>query len=272
MLAITLLKQKKIPFILSTDGGFIAQESRIKYLIKRHFIGAANYWLSTGAAATDYLVHYGADREKIYIYPFTSLTENDLADGRRIGKLDKELLKEELGIRENKMVLAVGQFIYRKGMDILLRALPKMQKDFVIYIIGGTATEEYWSLLNEDDKQRVHFLNFMAKEELARYYRAADVFVLPTREDIWGLVINEALSYLVPCITTEKCGAGLALIEPGKNGMIIPVDDVDELTSAITEVSTWEGNQTKLNCLASIKEYSIENMAKRHYEVFQKMQ
>jgi hypothetical protein len=54
--------------------------------------------------------------------------------------------------------------------------------------------------------------------------------------------------------------------------MIIPVDDVDELTSAITEVSTWEGNQTKLNCLASIKEYSIENMAKRHYEVFQKMQ
>ena len=75
----------------------------------------------------------------------------------------------------------------------------------------------------------VHFIDFKNKDTLKEYYHVADVFVLPTREDIWGLVINEALAYGLPVITTDKCMAGLEMIENGKNGYIIPVNDVKKI-------------------------------------------
>lgn len=79
----------------------------------------------------------------------------------------------------------------------------------------------------------VHFIDFMPKKELADYYRAADIFVLPTREDIWGLVINEAMAYGLPVVTTEKCVAGVEMVCEGHNGYIVPVENTDALKKAI---------------------------------------
>ena len=53
---------------------------------------------------------------------------------------------------------------------------------------------------------------------------ASDLFVLPTREDIWGLVINEAMSFGLPIITTRKCIAGTELITDGENGYLLEAD------------------------------------------------
>ena len=60
---------------------------------------------------------------------------------------------------------------------------------------------------------------------------------MPTREDIWGLVINEALAYGLPTITTERCVAGLELIEDGVNGLLVPVGDVEALHQAMEKMA-----------------------------------
>ena len=60
----------------------------------------------------------------------------------------------------------------------------------------------------ENDLTNVHFVGFKTKEQLEDYYRAADLFVLPTREDIWGLVVAEAMAYGLGVITTNRCNAG----------------------------------------------------------------
>ena len=52
---------------------------------------------------------------------------------------------------------------------------------------------------------------------------------MPTREDIWGLVINEAMAYGLPIITTDNCLAGLELIKNEENGYIIPVNNTELL-------------------------------------------
>lgn len=57
------------------------------------------------------------------------------------------------------------------------------------------------------------FVEFKTKEDLIDYYRAADLFVLPTREDIWGLVVNEAMAAGTPVITTTNCGAGMEILK-----------------------------------------------------------
>ena len=129
-----------------------------------------------------------------------------------------------------KNVLTVGQFIHRKGFDILLKAHQYNDDDVALIIIGGSPTEEYLKIIKDYNLKNVYFIEFQKKSVLAQYFKAADLFVLPTREDIWGLVINEAMGYGLPVITTENCVAGIELIEDGINGYIVPNEDVKELS------------------------------------------
>lgn len=78
MYAIEYLRFHHIPFWLEADGGMIANEDKLKYLVKKHFISSASHWFSSGKVTSEYFVHYGANPEEIYVYPFTSLRESDI--------------------------------------------------------------------------------------------------------------------------------------------------------------------------------------------------
>lgn len=265
MIAMTYLTLKGIPFIISSDGGFRKKDSNLKYKIKYHFISSASAWLSTGKITTDYLTYYGADIKRVRVYPFTSVSEVDIL-GATLSDTEKEAYKKKLGITEKKVLLSVGQFVYRKGYDILLKACSKMDGSIGVYIVGGRPTEEYLNLKNQLGLENVHFIDFMNKDKLSDYYKATDIFILPTREDIWGLVINEAMSYGLPVISTDKCIAALELIENGVNGYIVPIENSDAIAEKVNYLA-----ENKLARIAQgqaslfkIKEYTIENMAKVH--------
>lgn len=272
MLAIEYLKRRNIEFILNCDGGIIKQDNKIKYSIKKYFIRSAKAWLSTGKNTNDYMIHYGAREKDIYIYPFTSVNKKDILNNTIDEKIKSEH-KKKLNIREEKVILSVGQFIHRKGFDILIEATKLLPKNYGIYIIGGEVTEEYISLKNNYNLDNVHFEGFKNKGELETYYKAADLFVLPTREDIWGLVINEAMSYGLPVITTDKCVAGLELIDNDENGFIVSAEDEKLLADKINEI--LYNNITKesmgIKNLKKIREYTIEEMAKVHKSIFEEI-
>ncbi len=269
MLTFEYLRMKKKSFIFNADGGIIKNDNRLRYAIKKHFIGNAPYYLSSGKKTAEYLIHYGATKENIFYYPFTSLKEKDILS-KVLTEDEKNIKKTELGVKEKIMVLAVGQFIHRKGFDVLLRACSKLDSCIGVYIIGGEPTDEYNKLKNELNLTNVYFEGFKSKEQLIEYYKASDIFVLPTREDIWGLVINEAMSYGLPVITTENCVAGLELINDYENGFIIPVDDEFQLTNRINEIAQSRVIRERMaeNSLRKIELYTIENVAKKHYEAF----
>lgn len=111
----------------------------------------------------------------------------------------------------------------------------------------------------------------MKSEELSEYYKAADLFVLPTREDIWGLVINEAMNYGLPVITTTACVAGQELVQQEENGYLVDGEDlhiISELNCYIKKIIFSEGIRKQLSnaSLRAIKKYSIEDMACSYYE------
>ena len=94
--------------------------------------------------------------------------------------------------------------------------------------------------------------------------------VLPTREDIWGLVINEAMAQGLPVVTTNRCLAGLTLVENGENGYIVPVEDIEATKTAIEKV--FEGDNASefgKKSLEEIKNYTIERMAIEHRDIFE---
>ncbi|MFE3890702.1 glycosyltransferase family 4 protein [Priestia sp. YIM B13446] len=268
MLAIQYMKIKNIPFILNTDGGIKKEDSGIKHKVKENFISAASGWLSTGRVTSDYLENYGAKKDKIYVYPFTSIKKVDILE-KPLSLDGKIKIREKLNIREDKMILSVGQFVHRKGFDVLLKAGNKIDRNVGIYIVGGKPTAEYIKMQKDMNLTNVHFIDFMQKDELSNYFKAADLFVLPTREDIWGLVINEAMAYGLPVITTKKCVAGIEMVED-YTGNLVEVDDANSLAEEIEKVLNDKKVTNPEKCIEIAKQYSIENMAKRHYSIFTK--
>jgi glycosyltransferase involved in cell wall biosynthesis len=220
----------------------------------------------------EYFLMYGAVRDRIVRYPFTSLYEKDLLIEAPTQQRKAEI-KKALGIKEEKMILLVGRFIFVKGYDVMLNACKNIDKNTAVYFVGGTPTQEYLQLKEELGLSHVYFVDFMSKQELESYYIASDLFVLPTRGDTWGLVINEAMAYGLPVITTHMCIAGLALVENNANGFLVPVDDVEALTDRIHEILTHDELRDKMahRSLEKIQRYTYENMAKRHIEILNNM-
>jgi glycosyltransferase involved in cell wall biosynthesis len=142
-----------------------------------------------------------------------------------------------------------------------------------LYIIGGSPTIEYLDLIKKYNLRNVHFIDFQSKKALNNYYLVADIFILPTREDIWGLVINEAMAAGLPVITTNKCVAGLELIEDGKNGFIIPVDNAIELSKKITILVKSKELREQMGkiSLEIIKNFTIEKMVERHLDILKSL-
>lgn len=275
MLAILWLKLHRKKFILNADGGMEKQESRLRERLKRFFISSATCWLSSGDRTTRYLQHYGAVGERIFQYPFTSLCQADMLQAPPGGE-EKAALRQALGITEEKVVISVGRFSYKKGYgkgyDVLLRSAVQMDKDIGWYIIGGEPTEEFARMKQDMGATNVHFVKFLKKEELAQYYKASDVFVLMTVGDVWGLVINEAMAKGLPVITTDKCVAGLELVTDDDNGYIIPVGDDQALTDRLNKILPDADRLAQMakRSLERIAPYTIENMARLHMEAFEK--
>ena len=147
-----------------------------------------------------------------------------------------------------------------------------LKDDVGVYIVGGKPTEEYLEKMEKWNLQNVHFLDFMKKEDLSKYYSVADIFVFPTREDIWGLVVNEAMAYGLPVISTDRCVAAIEMVRNGENGYVVPVNNVLELKKAVEKIL----NNRKLhqemekNALRTVLEkYTIEKMVQRHLEIFE---
>ena len=270
ILATSIMKLKKIPYCYEGDGGFVGSTSGIKAWIKRYIISSAELCLSTSKPFDEYCVAYGAKSEKVYRYPFSSVKEKELLQ-RPITSQEKMIIKNELGIKEDKMIISVGQVVHRKGFDLFIEACKDLDPDVGIYIIGGQPTEEYLRLKEKYGLHNLYFLNFMNKKELNRYYQAADLFALFTRYDIWGLVINEAMANALPVISTDKCVAAIELIDNAQNGYVVESENLEEMKLRIEEIILDDRLRAIMadNSLKKIREYTIENMAVVHMRIFE---
>lgn len=271
MMAMQYAQKHKIPYGFEIDGGFAKSGKGIKEKIKKHFVSGAQYYFSPAAEGNRYLIQYGAIVERIYRYPFTSIKNKDVLIN--VPSYDEKMeLRRKLGIKEEKMILSVGRYIHLKGYDWLMKAATELDSSIGIYIIGGKPTEEYLSYRDKMKLTQVHFIDFMTKTELKEWYMSADVFVLPTRSDVWGLVINEAMSCGLPIITTKQCVAGLELVREGENGYLVEVEDVENLRKKINMTLQSESDRRKMGTISLkiIRNYTIEKMAERHIEVLSK--
>lgn len=271
MLSLAYMKAKHIPYVFETDGGMIAEaESSLKRIYKTTLIKGAKAYFSPSEGSDKYLAYYGANKDIIHRYPFSSLSDADILQ-HPLYSDEKLSIRKRLGVKEAKMILAVGQFIHRKGFDVLMEAAKDMDRNTGIYIVGGKPTEEYLEMQRKYDLSQVHFEGFKTKDELAEYFKAADLFVLPTREDIWGLVINEAMAYGLPVVTTNKCVSGMELISD--KDCLVDIDNPQQLKNIMETLMADDERRERLAVenLTKIKGYTVEKMAEAHIKVFESL-
>jgi glycosyltransferase involved in cell wall biosynthesis len=130
-----------------------------------------------------------------------------------------------------------GQMIERKGVDLLLLAFDRLianGMDARLLLVGRQAElPRFMNLVSPTTRSRVQYEGFQAPECLPAYFAQSDVFVLPSRHDGWGVVVNQALATGVPIITTDAVGAGLDYVENRINGLRVKAGDVDALYDAM---------------------------------------
>jgi glycosyltransferase involved in cell wall biosynthesis len=135
--------------------------------------------------------------------------------------------------------LYCGQLIERKGVDLLCRAFSRLVAsgvDVTLTLAGeGPLRSALEQSLMDECRDRVVFMGFQAVEALPAIFGQADCFVLPSRHDGWGVVINQAIAAGLPVIATRAVGAAIDLVEHHVNGCVIEPNSED----AIFEAMTW---------------------------------
>lgn len=133
--------------------------------------------------------------------------------------------------------LFCGQMIRRKGVDLLLTAFDRMVadgSDARLTLVGREAElAEFMAAISPRARSRISYEGFQPPERLPEYFSRADVFVLPSRHDGWGVVVNQALGAGLPVVSSDAVGAGLDLIEENVNGLRFTSGDVDSLRGAM---------------------------------------
>jgi glycosyltransferase involved in cell wall biosynthesis len=130
-----------------------------------------------------------------------------------------------------------GQMIARKGLDHLLAAFAALsvRHPGARLLLAGREAElpALLEALPEPVRQRIEYAGFQPPEQLPAYFSRADVFVLPSRYDGWGVVVNQALGAGLPVICSDTVGAGYDLVEPEVNGLRFPAGDIGALTDCM---------------------------------------
>jgi len=178
-------------------------------------------------------------------------------------------IKKHLGLEGKRIILSLQRLQARKGLADLLAAVPSVvaSKRDAHFLIVGEGPEE--KNLKEQARvlgieNRLTLTGFVPDADLPAYYSAADLFVLPTLYEAFGLVYVDALSFGVPVVTTENGGA-LDIINP-QNGILIPPNDPEKLGRAVIEAleKPWDKNAIR----ASAEKFDWTRIVAKYKELY----
>ena len=214
----------------------------------RLLVRGSSAWIAYGTRAKEYLVQLGADQSRVAV-AYNTVDVDWFQTRASEQRPHRNEIRHKLGIGPGPVVLYVGQLIERKGTLDLLAAhelVVARRPDTQLVLVGyGPLESELRKHVAAARLPGVVFANHVPLDELPGYYVTADCFVLPSHEEVWGLVLNEAAACGLGVVTTEPVGASADLVEPGVNGRVVPAAAPEQLAAALVDVldhATTMGN------------------------------
>lgn len=223
----------RTPYII-WSGGIVTKGRPVSFLRRIHrriLIKRAVGFIAYGTKAKEYLISLGAAADKIQIGINTTDTEFNRAETKRI----RENLEDK---KERKRLLYVGYITKGKRLDKLFyvaKSLSIRRQDFVLQLVGSGPEMENLKNLAEDlhITDLVNFEGFKQQKEIPCYLAEANCFLFPSEYDIWGLVLVEAMSAGLPCISSIHAGATHDLIKDGITGFAMDFSETEEVVDKV---------------------------------------
>jgi 1,2-diacylglycerol 3-alpha-glucosyltransferase len=235
-------RNRKVPFFLWSESN--VQDMRrghaVVEFLKAQFLQRCSGFLVPGKSALEYLRAHKVDEAAIFSAP--NAVDNDFfvaaaASARR----DASKWRREL-VLPARYFLFVGRLVREKGGFELLSAYAKLDKSMrqqigLVLVGDGACRRQLESQASSITPGEVRFAGFAQRDQLAIYYALAEMLILPTYTDTWGLVVNEAMACGLPVIVSQVAGCAADLVKENWNGLLVTPKDVSSLTSAMRSLA-----------------------------------
>ena len=235
----------------------------IKALPYRAFIPRFDACLAVGIWSREYYVYYGARPGRVFIVPHVVNEGWLCAEAARLQPLRLEL-RRQWGLGEKSTVFVfAGKLIPGKRVRDFIRALQRAVNSGAAVeglVVGDGPLRAECETLVSSSELPVRFAGFLNQSEIVKAYIAADMLVLPSEGETWGLVVNEAMCCGRPCIVSDQVGCGPDLVQPGRTGSIFPLGDLDTLAKLMVSFAGDEKliQQMGVRCRPLMRDCSVQ--------------
>jgi glycosyltransferase involved in cell wall biosynthesis len=242
--ALAAAKSIGIPVFMRGETHLGLTRNSTKQALRRPLLGSL-YWacdgfLAIGSANKAFYRAMGVPEEKISLVPYTVDNER-FTRASSLSSEDRLAMRATLGLSPDRpAVLYASKFQRRKHPDDLVRAAQKLVGEglaFDLVMVGsGEMETELKALVAAGGPAGTVFPGFVNQMDLPRVFGACDVFVLPSEEEPWGLIVNEAMCAGLPIVVASEVGCVPDLLREGENGHSFPARDVDGLAAALRPI------------------------------------
>jgi glycosyltransferase involved in cell wall biosynthesis len=222
-------RRHRIPYLLRGDSGPAGQSAgvrgAVRYVVARTVVSGSAGGLAVGKRNEQFYARYGAPR----VFSAPHSIDNERFGGLPpVGRGD---LLARLGLRADRpLVMFCGKLTERKRPLDLAAAVSRLTEPATTLFVGdGALANRVRSMLPDGGGAVTGFVN---QAELPSYYHAADILVLPSEIEPWGLVVNEAMTAGVLPIVSDRVGCAPDLV--AGLGEIYPCGDIAALAGALT--------------------------------------
>jgi glycosyltransferase involved in cell wall biosynthesis len=254
VLAFALAKLQGIPVMTRGDTHLgLLPRSSLRRLLRHGLLGTQyrfiDRFLAVGSKNREYYRALGVPDERIFDVPF-SVDNARFGAASTLSESERSARRACLGVYDDRpVVLYASKLTRSKHPDDLLRAasilLGRGRELHVVVAGSGVLEAELRGLASELGLgASVSFIGFVNQSALPALFAACDIFVLPSENEAWGLVVNEVMCAGLPVVVGEGVGCAPDLVQPGVNGFTCEAGNPGSLARAL-EPLVLDGDQRR---------------------------
>jgi glycosyltransferase involved in cell wall biosynthesis len=235
----------------------------VRDIALRRFYRRCSRLLYIGQRSRDHYTRLGVPDDRLTFSPYC--VDIHPFQPSEIDRTRLRPTRQELDLADNVIALLYsGKLVARKGVDLLpaaVRLLPdSLQRRVVLLFLGdGDLRTALQAECDHEPRVKCRFLGFQNQTALSRYYHAADLLLLPSREaETWGLVVNEAFEHGLPVVAADAVGSVPDLVHPGRTGEVFHTPSAGAVAAAIERAVGLTGRaEVRDYCRQVVSVYSV---------------
>lgn len=245
-IALAAARTAGIPVFYRAETHLGLYRSPIKRTLRKYvlpaFFSQIDQFLAIGTANHEFYLAMGVPEDRICFFPYTVDNER-FVNQSQLAPEERFAARDRLGLSPDRpAILFVSKLTRRKHPDHALEAAQHLAREGValdLVIAGsGEMEAELKRRVAADGPLNTIFTGFINQREMPRLFAACDILVLPSENEPWGLIVNEAMCCGLPVVASAEIGSVRDLVVSGENGATFAARDVKGLTDALRPLLT----------------------------------